>query len=782
MNLNMKKKFSKLLIILLAVTSLWQLNSIAHNERLVLLPLNFGATQLYTGIERLAITENLSQNILTKINRNITEQKIKIKFSGVRKPAIAPEKILSSSYSPRLAVSVMKNLTDSKNFKKSINIKNVKFLKSKNKTIKIEETKKYILNNIKEITYNEINANKKESNVVLNTNLISHHGFKNNIEKIVKNKWSAYLVENDILEKLSELQNKEKLDVKNKVFAEQEKFKKIDEAINYSIDTGVSDRKISTITNDISDELVFIDYSKNDRELLNHVQDILITGPAPIAEIVDDLQLTQQVNNIDANIKVDKNKVLSVELVTENQSGDDVAISNNVNTVITREMNTNPLTTQKKQLAAINLPTKRKRSNLKTDVLMAGTGYSYKVAEKNNTTDLISSALAAPQKTTTQKENSRTTLSAKEINFKKGELGLINNFEFASAHDLNNRLTDNGAGFINIDINLSASHSIFRGTILKRGMMRTIVNLILGPGTMSVEVPVITQEAMSDILSSHKIDGIGGFVLIELDDEIDTLDIDTNYDAKINLNKKFKEVGALEDAMYVLYLGVAPGNTLLQIKSINDHYAEKVIHVVEDEVLFETPFLVNPEEQKLLLMERNILAREAKELEIFGSEITFFNRKIRATQEALNMFTIKMPALIMGMRKYFEFNHLGETLYLGTWNQEKIEVPSQDFIENVMATLEIENLSGRCLIQVNLPKEIKDIKFGGDTIKGPMNIQYAYLDQDGTMSEEVSELVKKAFFIGELQGLINIEIEYLDHTKEYIQTFCSNETYLVEQL
>ena len=234
--------------------------------------------------------------------------------------------------------------------------------------------------------------------------------------------------------------------------------------------------------------------------------------------------------------------------------------------------------------------------------------------------------------------------------------------------------------------------------------------------------------------------------------------------------------------MYVLYLGVAPGNTLLQIKSINDHYAEKVIHVVEDEVLFETPFLVNPEEQKLLLMERNILAREAKELEIFGSEITFFNRKIRATQEALNMFTIKMPALIMGMRKYFEFNHLGETLYLGTWNQEKIEVPSQDFIENVMATLEIENLSGRCLIQVNLPKEIKDIKFGGDTIKGPMNIQYAYLDQDGTMSEEVSELVKKAFFIGELQGLINIEIEYLDHTKEYIQTFCSNETYLVEQL
>ena len=143
---------------------------------------------------------------------------------------------------------------------------------------------------------------------------------------------------------------------------------------------------------------------------------------------------------------------------------------------------------------------------------------------------------------------------------------------------------------------------------------------------------------------------------------------------------------------------------------------------------------------------------------------------------------MKLPALVMGMRKYFEFNHLGETVYLGTWDKNEVEVPSRNFIENIMGSMELLDLKGRCLIQLNLEKEVLNIKVGGDTVKGPMNIESAYLDQDGTMSDEISEFAQKAFYVGDLQGLINIEINYLDKTKEYIQTFCSDETYLVEQL
>jgi hypothetical protein len=772
----MKKTFTTLLFILLFVLSYTLHLSYTSNSKVVFKPIIIGSPHIYIGASRLEIIGNLSMKLL--IPEKIG-QDVKLTISNpkkVIKKAMPSRVQKTSSYLPRV-ISKTESPLDKIEERKNVKRKKVDFLKMATKRIVVKEIKITSKAIEKKFVYNKITLNENES--IITDELIQHSGFKIINHQMMT--WSSLLEKINIETTLKKLATKEEKETTKKlVLLKNPKDDKQlallagnMKALQFvsTIDKMPKVQKLAVREADkkaIEEEMVFIDYSKNheDTAMVNQAEELLSIQPEAIEK-----------------------KIVAL---------DDAVISKMVKNVISREMQNHKITpliayhapvgpTQK---ISIKKNKKHKKKNLikpeiKVDVLPETSGYSYKSeANKKNSEqeDLIKTALSAPLKVTTQKSNSTTVVNVKEVSFKEGRIGTIENFELATAHDMNTRLSDDSTGSVHLDINLTGRHSVFRGTILKRGMMRTIVNLILEPGTMSVEVPVFSQEAMAGLLTEQKIEGQGGFLLVEIDDQIDTLDIDTNYEAKILYDEKFKEVDTMIDATFALYLGVAPGNTLLKMRTLNSHYAEKVIHIIEDEVLMESPYIVDPEEQKLVLMERNIFAKEKKELELFGSDIKFFNRDIKATQEALNLFTMKLPALVMGMRKYFEFNHLGETVYLGTWDKNEVEVPSRNFIENIMGSMELLDLKGRCLIQLNLEKEVLNIKVGGDTVKGPMNIESAYLDQDGTMSDEISEFAQKAFYVGDLQGLINIEINYLDKTKEYIQTFCSDETYLVEQL
>jgi len=66
--------------------------------------------------------------------------------------------------------------------------------------------------------------------------------------------------------------------------------------------------------------------------------------------------------------------------------------------------------------------------------------------------------------------------------------------------------------------------------------------------------------------------------------------------------------------------------------------------------------------------------------------------------------------------------------------------------------------------------------------RGGLNLSMLALDKDGRFYQEPSDQTKRAFIMGEEQGIINIQLIYPDNSKRYIQTYCSENTYLVEQL
>ena len=66
-----------------------------------------------------------------------------------------------------------------------------------------------------------------------------------------------------------------------------------------------------------------------------------------------------------------------------------------------------------------------------------------------------------------------------------------------------------------------------------------------------------------------------------------------------------------------------------------------------------------------------------------------------------------------------------------------------------------------------------------------MKLETLYLDKEGEFeseSENLNELTDFIFILGDLQGVINIKIDYLNGSSDILRTICSSDDYLIEQL
>ena len=79
-------------------------------------------------------------------------------------------------------------------------------------------------------------------------------------------------------------------------------------------------------------------------------------------------------------------------------------------------------------------------------------------------------------------------------------------------------------------------------------------------------------------------------------------------------------------------------------------------------------------------------------------------------------------------------------------------------------------------------KQVKELKHEAFGRESRLIEEYFYLDNDGIFNEELTPFTLKAFFIGQEEGVYSFKIKYIDNTVETFQSFCSEGSYLVEQL
>jgi hypothetical protein len=182
------------------------------------------------------------------------------------------------------------------------------------------------------------------------------------------------------------------------------------------------------------------------------------------------------------------------------------------------------------------------------------------------------------------------------------------------------------------------------------------------------------------------------------------------------------------------------------------------------------------------LKSKNVLGNHASDLDLSGSDILYFNSKNQAVREAVATYSLRTPPTVLGSRQFLELKHLNGSIFLGHNNQDVLEVPSQELINYVLEAHQLRTLTNTCMIQLNFSKQISEVAVYGESDRGPISLITSYLDRDGYWSQEATEMASNLFIIGDVAGAISLKVDYVDGTSDALQSFCSLENYLVEQL
>ncbi|RLA67583.1 MAG: hypothetical protein DRQ88_02730 [Epsilonproteobacteria bacterium] len=378
------------------------------------------------------------------------------------------------------------------------------------------------------------------------------------------------------------------------------------------------------------------------------------------------------------------------------------------------------------------------------------------------------------------KSNSYKKIYAYEGKMGKSLKGEIYNFEFVPSFDDRDSIVENGDGFIELEKNLNSAQGIIRGGIIKRDYVRTKVDLVMKQGRDTLRVPFLEIESLEQFLDQEKLRGLGGFILLNLENTIVSVDIDSSFEAKIYLDEKLNVVDEGQER-FVFFVGVPVGNVLLKILNNKKEVAQKIIHVTENELYFDQIKLLPGGLERVDLFEKKLLGTIETELNIDGKDLNVFNTEYEGENIGLNTYEYYHPTMIRGTRRYFTLAHDGNEIFLGNLEEKKIEVPNAKFIDSVLDFLNIDSLYKQCIVQINLSMPVHDFIARGESEYDTLNIETYFLGSDGKFSEDINDLTEKAFIYGNFQGLVNGKVTYEDGSNDFFQSYCSDSTYLVEQ-
>lgn len=381
----------------------------------------------------------------------------------------------------------------------------------------------------------------------------------------------------------------------------------------------------------------------------------------------------------------------------------------------------------------------------------------------------------------------RVTIQITGTDFKKTqeEVG----FEVRPQDDLSESVSDYNNGSVSIDSDLSQPNMTRSVTVLKRGFAPTNTDLILEEGASEVTIPMVAENTFNEMIAPYESRGPIGVVLVELDDEVESATLDVPYSQVLKLDEDMK-ITTDSNFTYQLFVGVKAGNAMLSYKSGNGEVTSKIIHVHEHELTFETNFFEPSASEKVTLVEEDLLSKEKMPLILSSDEVRQFATEKTAKKINDHTYKTDFRKTLLGGRKYLELGHQQEPVFVGYKNATTLEIPSENFMRYILSRFEGSKLGNRCLVQVNLSKKASRVDVAAESVGESLQTSTQVLDADGKFYDSVGEKSQKVIVVGENQGSpdysqdakINLKITYQDGSIQYLGSYCSPNTYLVEQL
>lgn len=620
------------------------------------------------------------------------------------------------------------------------------------KEIKIQETVEVVLPKVTKLTHNKI---KNDERVLSLRMHINHSGFKVKALKPISiaKAYNGYLIK--ISERLAAIdratENQAKQE-KHKEKSDQDLEKSVasydptnKEAIeNFEKDklsyiaSAVEETKVSN-----TDDIVFMDYSKKKSE-------------RPVSK--DNIIKNEQDN-------FDREKARLALAMASDDSLDKIAnndISHRVTNVIKREMGTAAVQTKAQNSYAQLLRHFNKRG-------------------------AVSQIMAEPS---SEEEGSKMVIHAFHTEFGKEIGNAVHNFAMYSSTDNNKVYEDYNEGKIQYEYSLNGYSGLLRATLVKNFYARTTIEVPLTGEYSNVEVPLIDMRSLENYMDKNGLSGYGGHYLVDLGDYFEDVEIssdqnrEASYEQRVYLDENFKVIKSGKDYRYIFFIGVIPGNIRVEYLGANRSETSKITFVAPDEITFDLASAQPSHEVMFDLVLKNTLGVQNVPLDLDRKKLTTFIGQKNPMKISAGKYSLNIPWGLKGERTYIEVNHLSSPMFVGMDGNNKLELPSIEFVQEILKSFKIDELhSNECLMHLNLDaKEVVDIKVRGESALGPMTYEQSYLDKDGVFTRFVSPMSNKLFLLGNEEGIFTIQIKYADGKKDYLRTYCSPGTYLLEQL
>ena len=379
--------------------------------------------------------------------------------------------------------------------------------------------------------------------------------------------------------------------------------------------------------------------------------------------------------------------------------------------------------------------------------------------------------------------NSAIDITIQEFSFSRGPGKAQRGFEIRPDYSERERWGDRGSGRLSIQKKLNSPIGVIGSLLYKQGAVETRVNLSFEHGVArEFSIPVFSQEEFTSFLDKRNLSGGGGFLFIELDDSTESVGLDTRYEELFYLNSKLQVVEASDDYHYILFAGIEPGPTTMEYIRNGYENLKKVILIEEGVIYYELNEYLKVKEDIVNIEQTNVFSTEKSAINITGEEIVQFNSFEQVSQIGPSRYDFSIGSIPTGTRKYVEFNHLSAPIYLGRWEAKSVSIPSEDYISFFLKTMEIEDLTGLCLVQVNFKDRVKKLNVEGKDGVNYIPLDFIYMDGEGLFSEELSPLAVQGFILSDQVGVLSMEVQYESGMRDYLNSYCSSSTYLIEQL
>lgn len=364
----------------------------------------------------------------------------------------------------------------------------------------------------------------------------------------------------------------------------------------------------------------------------------------------------------------------------------------------------------------------------------------------------------------------------------------LRHFDLRAVDDGQTIIQDNGTGQIALKETLRSANNSRSFLLLNREHVVTHIDVPFAPGRADLSVPAFEKDFAEKYQVRNQKEP-RGLVMVELDERTENITMDGAQFATEFLDEKFKKT-KLENATYVLFYGVEVGNRTMSSTDSKGLISKRVIHVFEEELTFDPNLYLERKDIVVALKEEGIMSQKARDLAIAGDDVALTFSNIKSERLSTNTYKLRAPALLMGSRHYLTLSHQREEIFVGVDESKTVYVPSEELISAVIRKFKLQGHASACLIQVNLDRAAKKYDVMAESHQ-ETHVSYAMvLDEDGGFYESLGEDSKKIFIMSESQSgdaftqnsKINIKIDFLDGSTKTFSSFCSPNTYLVEQL